>query len=109
MAVSYTTNSAIPYPDIEELISSVPGHIAALANAIDNDLILKFTDVSNRDAVVTAPAAGMVAWTSSEKRLWVYANSQWNQIWPAVPNITSGTAAPTASGSAGDLYFQYTA
>jgi hypothetical protein len=108
MAVDQTPIQDLPFPDDDELLSTVPSHIEALAVALEKKLVMVFTNVADRDATITSPTNGMVAWTSSEKLLWVR-DTTWVQIYPAKPKITSGTAAPTGSGATGDLYFQYTA
>ncbi|MFD7897495.1 hypothetical protein [Streptomyces sp. NPDC059743] len=97
MTVQYTPMSNLPYPQPADP-ADLPAHLKALAEALDHRTVLRFADAAARDAKVTAPIAGMLAWVGSPGRLMYYTGAEWV---PAAPtpvykiNLTSGTTTST--------------
>lgn len=97
MTIQYTPMSNLPYPQPTDP-ADLPAHLKALAEALDHRTVLRFADAAARDAKVTAPIAGMLAWIGTPGRLMYYTGSAWV---PAAPtpvykiNLTSGTTTST--------------
>ncbi|GGZ15336.1 hypothetical protein GCM10010387_04570 [Streptomyces inusitatus] len=108
MTIQYTPLSALPYPQPTDP-ADLPAHLKSLAEAADGRTVLRFADAAARDAKVTAPAAGMIAWIGNPGRLMYYTGSAWVPVAP-VPvfranlddgDTTSLTYTETLANSAG--------
>jgi hypothetical protein len=97
MAIQYTPISNLPYPQASDP-ADLPAHLKALADAMDGRAVLRFADAAARDAKVTAPVAGMLAWIGTPGRLMYHTGSAWV---PAAPspvykiNIDAGDTVST--------------
>jgi hypothetical protein len=86
---------------------NVAEDIMTLATAIEKHVVMVFNTSIARDASVTAPTEGMHAYLKDTNVMTKYNGSSWENAYPAVPAITSGTAAPiNSNGANGDVYFQ---
>ncbi|MFI9153776.1 hypothetical protein [Streptomyces sp. NPDC053367] len=93
----YTPLSGLPYPQPTDT-ANLPLHLQSLAEGIDNRTILRYATAANRDAAVTTPVAGMVAWLSTPGTLTYYTGSAWIALgaWNAyTPVWTADTTAPS--------------
>ncbi|MFF8959098.1 hypothetical protein [Streptomyces sp. NPDC014894] len=116
MTIQYTPLSALPYPQPTDP-ADLPAHLKSLAEAADGRTVLRFADAAARDAKLTAPAAGMIAWIGTPGRLMYYTGSAWAPVAP-VPvfranlddgNTTSVNYTETlASSSGGTLTATFT-
>ncbi|MFI0261848.1 hypothetical protein ACH4OW_22745 [Streptomyces sp. NPDC017056] len=87
----------LPYPQPADL-ADIPVHLQSLAEAVDGRTVLRFADAATRDARVTSPVAGMVAWLDNPGRLFHYAAGHWSQVTPAPAlraNYDGGTTVST--------------
>lgn len=103
-----TPLQALPVPQ-ETDNPDVPVHMNALAVALEKRLFGVYNSASDRDAKITSPAEGQVAYQKDTDKVYLYINT-WTQIWPAtgVPAVFKGTTVPNNStGVDGDLYFKY--
>ncbi|GGS86908.1 hypothetical protein [Streptomyces chromofuscus] len=99
----------LPYPQSTDA-ANVPLHIQSLAEAVDGRTVLRFADAATRDAKITAPVAGMLAWLTTPGRLYYYTGTLWALVSPGPvhkANTTTGTTTSTAyvetlTGSTGD-------
>ncbi|GAA3770608.1 hypothetical protein [Streptomyces chiangmaiensis] len=109
MAIQYTPISNLPYPQASDP-ADLPAHLKALADAMDARAVLRFADAAARDAKVTAPVAGMLAWIGTPGRLMYYTGTAWV---PAAPSpvykinvdagdTTSATYVETLNNAVGD-------
>ncbi|MFI6644285.1 hypothetical protein [Streptomyces sp. NPDC050504] len=98
MTVQYTPLSNLPHPQPSDP-ADLPAHLKALADAVDGRTVMRFGDATARDAKLTAPVAGMVAWVGSPGRMMYYTGSAWVPVAP-VPvfkvNMDDGDTASTA-------------
>ncbi|MEU3523180.1 hypothetical protein AB0E62_04820 [Streptomyces sp. NPDC038707] len=76
---AYTPLGGIPYPQPTDP-ANVPQHLQSLAESVDARTILRFATATARDAAVTAPAPGMVAWLSSPGQLTYYTGTAWQPV-----------------------------
>lgn len=102
-----TTNQGVPYVDLDDRRSSVPDTTKAMAEYIEKRMVMRFSSVTDRNSKLGTPEEGMLIFLTNTDELQVYSNGAWRTIWPTKPAITSGTAAPSGSASAGDIYIQY--
>jgi hypothetical protein len=99
----------LPYPQPTD-VADIPTHIQSLAEAIDGRTVLRFADAATRDAKVTAPVAGMVAWLTTPGKLYYYTGSYWAPVTPGPVykvnldggTTTSTTYVETLTNAAGD-------
>jgi hypothetical protein len=82
--VPTTTVNALPYPAADDAPNG-PSQIGALAQALDNKLVPRFTNATARNAAIPSPVNGQMAWTTGDKRLWVYDGSAWVYVGGAPP------------------------
>ncbi|MFE7566874.1 hypothetical protein ACFU76_07900 [Streptomyces sp. NPDC057539] len=98
MTIQYTPLSALPYPQPTDP-ADLPAHLKGLAEATDGRTVLRFADAAARDAKVTAPVAGMIAWIGTPGRMMYYTGSAWVPVAP-VPvfkvNLDGGETNSTA-------------
>ena len=107
MATPPSANQGIPMPDDDEHLKDVPDFVRTMGQAIEKQLVMRFDSVADRTARVGTPEVGMLAWMEDTARFVAYTGSSWQVIWPPSPGVTSGSAAPTGSGTLNDLYIQY--
>ncbi|MFE1878795.1 hypothetical protein [Streptomyces diastatochromogenes] len=109
MSTQYTPLSSLPYPQATDP-ADLPAHLKALADALDGRTVLRFADAAARDAKVTSPVAGMLAWIGTPGRLMYYTGSAWV---PAAPSpvykinldagdTTTATYTETLNNAVGD-------
>lgn len=95
---------------------NVPDDFLILAKAIEKKVVGVYATTTERDnknnpAVTTgstAPVEGQLAFIKADDSWYVYDGAAWKQIYIGysyVPQITSGTAAPSG-GNNGDVYLQ---
>lgn len=110
MAILNTPIQKLPYPDENSLINSVDEYIRNLAKALETKLVMVFVSASDRDTTLPAGSRteGMMAWLQDTNKLHLFDGTDWKQIYPPSPNITTGTTLPSIStGAVGDIYIQY--
>lgn len=73
-----TTPGGAPFPTPSD--GPAPYSVQALAEWLDNKAQLRFASVSERDAALSAPDPGTVAWVTGLGRS-VYNNGRWNNEW----------------------------
>jgi len=78
-----------------------------IAKAIEKRVMGVYATTAARNTATGAmgPVPGMFAFTLNDNQMWYYNGSAWVNFPPAVPAITSGTAAPSG-GANGDIYFK---
>ncbi|MFC7217087.1 hypothetical protein ACFQLX_02700 [Streptomyces polyrhachis] len=94
---TYTPLSSLPYPAPAD-VADLPAHLKALADAADGRTVLRFADAAARDAKITAPVSGMVAWLTTSALLTIYDGNAWISpgVWTAyTPTWTAATTNPT--------------
>ncbi|MEW2399583.1 hypothetical protein [Streptomyces sp. NPDC046862] len=92
----YTPLGGLPYPQPTDT-ANLPLHLQSLAEGIDSRTILRYPTSAERDAVITTPAAGMVAWLTSPGALSYYTGSAWVAmgVWNTyAPAWTAETTSP---------------
>jgi hypothetical protein len=107
MTIQFSPIQGFRYPDPNEFLKDVPQFIENLARDVEKRVVMIFTSQSDRSAKLTSPVSGQLTWRQDTQILEVFDGSSYQQIYPAIPNITSGTAAPSGTGNAGDIYVQY--
>ncbi|MEV4335458.1 hypothetical protein [Streptomyces sp. NPDC049590] len=94
---AYTPLGGIPYPEPADP-ANVPQHLQSLAEAVDARTILRYSTAAARDAAITTPAPGMVAWLAGPGQLTHYNGTAWLPV-AAVPvfaqNNDAGSTAST--------------
>lgn len=86
----------------------IPADIMALALAIEKRVVGVYNNVADRDAKITAPVEGQIAYLKDTNKLTYYSGSAWTDVVPALPAFYSGTTAPdNADGVNGDIYIKY--
>src|SRR5687768_4537440 len=91
-----TDRADLPYPLHSQDPKWIDNYIKALAEAVEKVVIPKFAGESARDAAITVPVKGDMAWLSDTDVLQVFDGSTWAQVWPGTqPTITHGTGAPS--------------
>lgn len=89
----YTPLSGLPYPQPTDT-ANLPLHLQSLAEGVDARTVLRYPTAEDRDAAITTPAAGMVAWLTSPGTLSYYTGSAWVAMgaWNTyTPTWTAGT------------------
>ncbi|MEV5535003.1 hypothetical protein [Streptomyces prunicolor] len=93
---SYTPLGGLPYPAPTDT-ADLPFHLQSLAEGIDARTVLRYATAAARDAAVTTPAAGMVAWLTTPGTLSYYTGTAWIALgaWNAyTPAWTAATTNP---------------
>ncbi|MDX2934648.1 hypothetical protein Sipo8835_46280 [Streptomyces ipomoeae] len=72
----YTPLSGLPYPQSTD-IANLPLHLQSLAEGVDGRTVLRYSTAADRDAAITTPATGMVAWLTAPGTLSYYTGSEW--------------------------------
>lgn len=95
----YTPLSSLPYPQPTDT-ANLPLHFQSMAEAVDGRTILRFGTAALRDAAITTPVAGMVAWLTTPGQLTHYTGTVWAPVAP-VPvfkyNNDAGTTVSTTA------------
>lgn len=68
-----------PYPEYT-VKPDVPADMRAALEHVEKFTIMRFADAADRDAKLTAPAAGMVCYLASNGRLYRYNGSDWRLL-----------------------------
>lgn len=92
----YTPLSGLPYPQSTDT-ANLPLHLQSLAEGIDSRTILRYSTATDRDAALTSPVHGMVAWLFTPGTLSYYTGSAWIALgaWNTyTPAWTADTTAP---------------
>lgn len=97
-----TPLASLPYPALGD-DPDIPSDIQALALAAEKQLVLVFADTTARDAAITAPAAGMLAFLTGKKWLTEYDGSNWIVISALGKIGCTATRASNLSMGAGAL------
>lgn len=85
----------------------IPEDIMALALAIEKRVVGVHNNVAARDAAVTSPEEGQVAYLKDSNKLTYYTGSAWADVLPTIPNFSTGTTVPLdSSGTNGDVFFK---
>lgn len=71
-----TPIAALPYPALTDSPNG-PSQVQALANAVDTQVVPRFSTTTTRDAAITAPVAGMECWTTTPATHWYYSGTAW--------------------------------
>ncbi|MEU9332002.1 hypothetical protein AB0D49_02430 [Streptomyces sp. NPDC048290] len=93
----YTPLGGLPYPQPTDT-ANLPLHLQSLATAVDGRTVLRYPDADDRDADVTTPVAGMVAWLTTPGTLSYYTGTQWIALgaWHTyTPTWTAATTNPS--------------
>lgn len=78
-----TPVGSAPYPAPSDA-DNVPADLMALALWTSTRVVMTFADGAARDAALTSPTAGMVAWLSSPGSLTVRTATAWRTAWSAI-------------------------
>ncbi|MFC8009164.1 hypothetical protein [Streptomyces cinereoruber] len=72
-----------PYPAGSDS-DNVPADLMELAVWASTRVVMRFADAAARDAALTAPEAGMVAWLATPGSLTIRTASAWRTIWSSL-------------------------
>ncbi|MFE6484701.1 hypothetical protein ACFVGN_17435 [Streptomyces sp. NPDC057757] len=92
----YTPLGNLPYPQPTDT-ANLPLHLQSLAEGIDGRTVLRYATAADRDAAVTTPVAGMVAWLTTPGTLSYFTGAAWTTLgaWNAyTPAWTAATTDP---------------
>lgn len=91
-----TPIGAAPFPAGTDA-DNVPADLEALAVWASTRVTMRFADAAARDAAVTSPVAGMVAWLDTPGSVTIRTASTWRTLWSALSwtDITLGSAYTT--------------
>lgn len=92
-----TTLQSLVTPSLSD-IPSGPAQILAFGNAVEKQIIQVYATSTARDAAVTAPVAGMVAYLSTPKQMTTYDGSTWRVS--GQPGGWTDVASPVITQSA---------
>jgi hypothetical protein len=93
---SYTPLSNLPFPTPTD-VADLPLHLQSLAEGIDARTVLRYATAAARDAAVTTPVAGTVAWLTTPGTLSYYTGTAWIALgaWNSyTPVWTAATTNP---------------
>ncbi|MEV7285465.1 hypothetical protein AB0O01_13000 [Streptomyces sp. NPDC093252] len=96
----YTPLNGLPYPQPSDT-ADLPLHLQSLATGIDSRTVLRYPNAADRDAAVTTPVAGMVAWLSTPGTLSYHTGTQWIAL-GAWSTYSPAWTATTTNPSIGD-------
>jgi hypothetical protein len=94
--VPTTPIGAAPYP-AGSSADNVPADLQALAVWASTRTTMRFADAAARDAAITSPVAGMIAWLDTPGSVTVRTASAWRTLWSnlAWTDITLGGSYTT--------------
>lgn len=78
-----TPIGAAPFPAGTDA-DNVPADLEALAVWASTRVVMSFADAAARDAAITAPETGMVAWLDSPESITVRTATAWRTVWSAI-------------------------
>ena len=85
----------------------IPGDLMALATAIERRIVGVYATAADRNAKVSAPQEGQVAFQKDTNAFTFYDGAAWQPMFPTQVTITSGTTVPAnTSGKDGDVFFK---
>ncbi|MEV0255219.1 hypothetical protein AB0H82_13305 [Streptomyces sp. NPDC050732] len=97
--VALTPLGSLPYPQPTDN-ADIPVHLQSLAEAVDGRTVLRFADAAARDAKVTDPLPGMVAWLNNPGRYYHFtAAKQWAPLVPGPVHWFSTLTGTTSSAT----------
>lgn len=96
----YTPLGGLPYPQPTDT-ANLPLHLQSLAEGIDGRTVLRYPTATDRDAAITTPAPGMVAWLATPGTLSYYTGSAWVAM-GAWNTYTPAWTAATTNPAIGD-------
>ncbi|MEU6348868.1 hypothetical protein ABZ896_06030 [Streptomyces sp. NPDC047072] len=99
---AYTPLNALPYPQPTDT-ADLPLHLQSLAEAIDGRTVLRYATAAARDAAITTPVAGMVAWLTTPGQLTHYTGTVWSPVAPVPVFKANNDAGTTASTTAVEI------
>jgi hypothetical protein len=112
-----STLQGFPTPD-NSSVFGVPADLLALANVMEKQVVMRFTNAAARDAAITAPEEGMVAALTSDNEVtwhngvgwrpgpW---NAPWGRVAAAVTSATDQTGISTVADITGLATVSWTA
>lgn len=91
-----TAIGGAPYPAPDDA-DNVPANIQALAEWASTRVVMRFADAAARNASITSPTAGMVAWLDNPGALTIRTATAWRTIWTALAwsDVALGSAYET--------------
>ena len=105
-----TTTPAQDLPVMEATDDpDIPGDIMALALAIEKRLVGVYNNVADRDARITAPQEGQVAYLKDSNKFTFYegVTNGWIDMFEEPPTFSHGAVVPDdSSGTNGDVFFK---
>ncbi|MFE6165579.1 hypothetical protein ACFQ7F_42510 [Streptomyces sp. NPDC056486] len=97
--VALTPLGSLPYPQPADN-ADIPVHLQSLAEAVDGRTVLRFADGAARDAKLTDPIPGMVAWLNNPGRFYYFAaDKRWTALVPGPSHWYISTAGTTTSAA----------
>ncbi|WP_055565462.1 hypothetical protein [Streptomyces atriruber] len=97
--VALTPLGSLPYPQPADN-ADIPVHLQSLAEAVDGRTVLRFADAAARDAKVTDPIPGMIAWLNNPGHHYYFtAAKQWTPMAPGPIAWFSSLSGTTGSSS----------
>lgn len=102
-----TPLSGIEIPDLSDA-ANAPSFMATFGAAIEKYTIMRFTTTAARDAAITSPEEGMVAWCTTPDRVYMYTGSAWVLLaWSATTSrpgvILTDAAQSIANATVSDI------
>lgn len=94
-----TDLASLPVPEAND-DATVPADLVALAEALEQYLMLRFASAAARDSAWPSAPVGATCYLEDSQRIYVRRPGGWES---AAPRITVGTGAPSG-GTAGDVY-----
>ncbi|MBZ3908784.1 MULTISPECIES: hypothetical protein [Streptomyces] len=103
----HTPLGGLPYPQPTDT-ANIPLHLQSLAEGVDGRTVLRYATAAERDATITTPATGMVAWLTSPGTLSYYTGSAWVAMgaWTAYTPVWTAETTNPAIGN-GSLTGKY--
>lgn len=99
-----TPIQALPVP-ISTDDPNITEDMNTLAKAIEKRLMGVYNSIADRNAKITSPEEGQVAYLRDTNSFTFYTGSAWEVMFPAQVSITSGTSVPSnATGVNGDVF-----
>ena len=89
-----TPIQALPYPPAVGATPDVPRDVKALAEAVENRVVMRFASIAERDAKLPAGSLldGMMCHIASEDAVYLRSGGQWRLWWQDTGWVTSGLA-----------------
>jgi len=110
MGLSASPVQGVQLMDHDEMLKFIWDRINDIALFYETRGVMRFQNISSLNAKLigdASPVAGMTAWIVESKQLITYDGTSWQRVFPASPQIYTGTTTPAASlGAVGDVYFQ---